>query len=202
MSWVYDRSTQNKKLNKMIKVIITAAFDADFTTEETGASNKKQDFLVWSGPGEPLKVELKVRREDYDDILVEVTQYKQETDELMKMRFGQKKMEEIFFWLEQNSTGWMWETQADYVIYLKPSGLYIIDWKEMKKYVKIKFNNLQEIVSNRSPDPRCSSVNKILKGDFYFIKHDKRFNKILDIFYSEYLKTHSYKPGTKERISA
>lgn len=90
-----------------------------------GKENKKFNCLVDIG-GKLWKFEEKARSKDWNDLLVEITQD-----------------------AETNSPGWIYYSEADYILYSTPDNFYAINFKKLKKYVEKYGENYNFIISDK-----------------------------------------------------
>lgn len=114
-------------------------FKSDKILWQSDESNNKQSDLVITKWQKDLKVEVKVRLKDYGDFLVEATQYESEFKHVSNLD-----------WLIEKSTGWLFKTKADIILYITPEKVLIVFWKKTKVIILKNFYNYIDRICKRS----------------------------------------------------
>ena len=116
----------------------------------TGKLNIKYDFEITTPEGLKLKIELKRMSTSYEDLLVEITQYEKTSEVYDDMTNSKSSQEEVMTYLEANSKAWMFHTEADFILMLKPNFVLLVEWKKTKQYVAENLFDLEQKYSGKT----------------------------------------------------
>lgn len=117
-----------------------------------GKDNIKYDFIIHNAFGKAaVKAELKTRWPSktgrvYDDLAVEITQYKRECDKLDDYISMNLSGLEIFNRLESFSSGWFWKSKADIIIQITKNHIDVINKNKLRDWI---YNNSMSLLMKR-----------------------------------------------------
>ena len=90
-----------------------------------GKDNRKYDCILTKN-GKQIKIEEKYRSQDYKDFLVEIMQD-----------------------TETNSPGWLYYTEADYIIYGVSLKFYLIKVSKLKEFMQMAGSAFKKVISEK-----------------------------------------------------
>jgi hypothetical protein len=195
-NWAKDISIDDDNIRArlicILKDLLPSATEFNFLT--TAAGNAKQDVIVKT-PQKDLRIEIKTRTATWPDVWIEYTQYKSETIEYKCL---DKRVTDKMVWLKNNSTGWMWKTEADLIVYLTPDDVRVILWKKMKDWLINNFDSVESRETNERVFVKNGrriemlSRNKVVDKSHMYIKVKNNRRDLLDDYYKLYKKQNHY----------
>lgn len=143
-----DKTFDNSKVRRIFEdVIVKPIMGKRSRIEPTeGKKNIKYDMIVYNSKFGDVSVEVKTRKNYYNDIAVEATQYESESKRFKRIirDLNADELDEIEAWelLRKNNTGWLWKSEAQLILYIKPNEVLLFSKKSLVDYI---FNNLKDL---------------------------------------------------------
>jgi len=141
---VLETPSKKAAVDKFIKMLFG---DQVIIQLVEGKKNIEYDLVVHNTKLGAKKVEIKTRYPNnkgrvYDDIAVEITQYERESQKMDDLIYQGLDGRVILERVGSFSKGWFFKSKPDYIIYITPKHIDVIDKNKLRDYVFKYSDNL------------------------------------------------------------